>query len=157
MDEDRRARQVTQKARAEPVTLVCALDQAGDVGEHERVVADARHAEVRHERRERIVGDAWAGRGDGGDERRFPGVREADQADVGQQSELESQLARFALLAGLGAARRLVGGCREAGVAAPAASAARDHRLGVRDREVGEQLAALGVDDAGAGRDANDA
>ena len=61
VDEHRRAREVAEEARAEPVPGVRPRDQPGDVGEDEaRLLVDAHDAEVRHERRERIVGDARA-------------------------------------------------------------------------------------------------
>ena len=61
----RGAREVAEEARAEAVARVRALDQPGHVGEHEAaLVVDAHHAEVRDERRERIVGDARARRRD---------------------------------------------------------------------------------------------
>ena len=90
---------------------------------------------------------------DGGEDRRLAGVRQADEPDVGDEPELETEpvlRARFALLGVLG---RLVGGGLEVGVAEAAAPAARDERrLADRD-EVREQLAGLVVVDGRAGRD----
>ena len=84
------ARDVAQEAVAEAVAGVGALDQAGDVGEDEGgVLVDAHHAEVRHQRGERVVGDARARGRDAADERRLADVRKAEQADVGDQVQLE--------------------------------------------------------------------
>ncbi len=72
---------VAEKAVAEPVALMGALDEAGNVGEHEFALVAAHDAEVGLERREGIVGDLWLGGGDAGDERRFADVRRADEGD----------------------------------------------------------------------------
>ena len=50
------------------------------------------------ERRERIVGDLRARRGDARNQRGLAGVGESDQADVGEQLQLETQEPLFALL-----------------------------------------------------------
>ena len=94
-------------------------------------------AEVRRQRRERVVGDLRPRRRDARDQRRLAGVREADQADVGEQLQLEPQVLVFAGLARLHLARRAVGGRREPRVAHAAAAAAGDeHALAflARDR-----------------------
>ncbi len=91
---------------AEPAALGRALDQAGHVGEHELVVAPPHDAEVRLERRERVVGDLGLGRADRGDQRGLARVREADERGVGEQLQLEPQPPLLAVLALLGEARR---------------------------------------------------
>ena len=103
------------------------------------LVAEVEDAEVRLERRERVIGDLRAGRREGGEQRRLAGVREADEADVGDEAELEAEPALLARLAVLGVLRRLVGGGLEVGVAESAASAAGDHRLLAGRDEVGQR------------------
>ena len=104
-----------------------ALDQSGHVGDHEAaVVAEADHAEIRRQRREGIVGDLRTRRRHARDERRLAGVREADEADVGEQLQLEPQILFLARLAGLHFARRPIRRRREVRVAHAAAAAARD-------------------------------
>ena len=76
---------MAEEAVAEAVALVRAFDQAGNVGEHEIAVVDLHHAEAGMQRRERIIGDLRLGGGDGGEQRRFAGVGQADEADVGDQ------------------------------------------------------------------------
>ena len=97
-------------------------------------------AEIRRQRRERVVGDLRAGRRDARDQRRLAGVREADQADVGEQLQLEPQVLVLARLSP--AARRR--GARLVDVAKralprppwpPCATSTRWPRLG----QVGEQ------------------
>ena len=66
-----------------------AFDEAGDVGEDELVLVEPHHAEVRHERGERVVGDLGFGRAHHRDQRRLARVREADERGVGEQLQLE--------------------------------------------------------------------
>ena len=130
----RRARTARGRARRGGGTggraraLAGALDQAGDVGDHELgVVVDAHDAEVRLERRERVVGDLRLGGRDDADQRALADVGEPDERDVGDQLQLELEPALLAVLALLGEARRAPPVGQEPGVAAaaPAAAAAR--------------------------------
>src|SRR5262249_38349137 len=122
------------------------LDEAGDVGEDEAAaVAEADHAEVRRERRERVVGNFRAGPRGRGQERGLPRVGEADDARVGQELQLEAHGALLARRARLGGARRGVPRRFEMDVAAPAVAAARDDRARPRLVEVVEHLARVGV------------
>ena len=95
---------------------------------------------MRHERRERVVGDARAGRRHRADERRLADVREAEQAGVGEHAELEPERPLLAGLAGLRVARGLSRRCREVLVAEPAAAAVRDDHLVAVGAKVGEQV-----------------
>src|SRR3546814_1974994 len=91
-----------------------ALDQAGDVGDHEAAARlDADHAQVRIQRGERVVGDFRRRRGHGADESALAGVGEAKQADVGQQLELQPKQALLTLLARRALSRGAVGGTLE--------------------------------------------
>ena len=127
------ARHVAEEAVAEAVARVRAFDQAGDVGEDEGgVLVDAHDAEVRDERGERVVGDARPRRRDAADEGRLADVGEAEQADVGDQVQLERGAgAPRPSSPGCARARRLVGRGLVGGVAAPAAAAAGDDDAGV--------------------------
>ena len=131
---------------AEAPALAGALDQAGDVGDDELGgVVEAHDAEVRLERRERVVGDLRLGRRDHADQRALADVREPDERDVGHQLHLELEPALLAVLALLGEARRpaLVG--QELGVAAPAAPAGRGQPAVAVVQQLGEHLAAVQV------------
>src|SRR5690606_18364280 len=106
-----------------------ALDQAGDVGDHEAAAGlDADHAQVRVEGGERIVRDLRRRRGDRADEGGLARVREAKQADVGQQLQLELQQALLALGAWRELPRRAVDRALEVHVAQAALAAARDQQ-----------------------------
>ena len=84
------------------------LIRPGHVGDDEAAIVAQRHdAEVGRERRERVVGDLRTRRGDPRDQRGLAGVGESDQADVGNQLQLQPKLLLFARLrpARSGAAR----------------------------------------------------
>ena len=132
---------------AEAASLGRALDQPGDVGQHELVVLEPHDAEVGHERRERVVRDLRLRRAHRRDERGLPRVREPDERGVGHEAQLEAQPALLAVLALLGEARRPPG-VREEPEVAPAAPPAADasQRSPCVD-EVGEHLAGLEVAD----------
>src|SRR5262249_13099494 len=117
--------------------------------DHERpVVVELDDAEIRLERGERVVGDLRAGRGDAGNQCGLAGVGKSDEADVGEQLQLETEAALFAGAAGLVLGRGLVSGCGEAGVAASSASAARGYEALAGLGEVEQAVAGgLVVDD----------
>ena len=109
-------------------------------------------AEVRLERRERIVGDLRLGRRDHADERRLADVREADERDVGHQAKFETQPVLLAVLALLGEAGGAPLVRQELGVAATTPAPGRgEPPIAVVD-EFGEQLAGVEVEHRGADR-----
>ena len=113
---------------AEPVALVCAFDQPGNVGDDEAsFVTQADHPEIGSQGGERVVCDLGSCRRDSRDQSRFSGVGEADEPHVGQQLEPEPQIPDFARTPRLRAPRRLVGRAGEVLVAAPADPALGDH------------------------------
>ena len=143
MHEQACAFDVAEELEAEAGAFVRALDEAGDIGHHVGVEAHFDHAEVGLERGEGIVCDLRRRAGDGAQQRRLAGVRQADEPDVGQQFEFELEALVLAALAGLGDVRRLVGRRREVRVAAPAATALGDDQPITFEREVADDLAAL--------------
>ena len=76
---------MAEETVAQSHPFVRALDQAGQVGEHEFALVDAHHAELRMQRGERIIGDLRLGRADRGEESGLAGIGQADQAGVGNQ------------------------------------------------------------------------
>ena len=109
------------------------------VGGRPSSIPEVHDPEVGLERRERVVGDLGLGGREGGEQRRLAGVREPDEADIGDETELQAEPALLARLALLGVLRRLVGGRREVLVAEPAASTARDDRLLAGGDEVAQR------------------
>ena len=82
-----------------------------------------------------------------GDERRLAGVRQPDQSDVGDELQLDEELALFAGIAVLGEAGGLAGGGGEVLVApAAAATLGDEHALAVVG-EIGDDVAAFLVAD----------
>ncbi len=149
--------EVREKGVPEPDAVGRALQQPRHVGHGELArVVQLDGAEMRRERRERVVRDLGRRVRDAAQERRLAGVREAEQRGVADHLEPQMELGRFAVLADLGRARRLAHRRREAPVAAPAAAAARDHdtRLGVR--EIGDRHLAVRVEHLRAERDVDD-
>ena len=138
---------------AEPPALRGARDQPGQVGDDERALrVHAHDAERRRERGEGVAGDLRPGGGQPRDQRRLARVRVADHAHVGEQPELEVEPALGAGAAEVGAARRLVRGGREAGVAAAAGRSAHGPQALAGLGEVAEALAAVALGDDGAER-----
>ena len=66
------------------------------------LVAEVHDAEVRLERRERVVGDLGLRGGQGREQRGLAGVRQPDEPDVGDEPQLEAQPVLLAGLALLG-------------------------------------------------------
>src|SRR5690606_26676129 len=93
------------------------------------MVAQLHDAEVRCQRRERVVRNFRRCGGHGGEERRLPCVRLADEPDVCDELQLERDPARLALAADFPLARCTIRRRRERGIAAPAATAFRDDQL----------------------------
>ena len=148
--QDARAFDVLEKAQAEPLPFVRALDDAGDVGDDERpMVRQSHDAEVRLECREGIVGDLGPRRRDHRQQRALAGVRLAEQADVGDQFEDQLDPALLACFAGLPFARRLMGGRGEVLVAAPPAAALRDEQRLVGLDHLAEDLTRVRVANLG--------
>jgi hypothetical protein len=159
MDDEARAFEMLEKARAEAGAFMGAFDQTGNVGDHESATHAGRgvrigrdDAEVRFESGERIRGDFWTRGGDSRNQRGFSRVREADEADVSKETKFEAKVAFLAGPAGFVFARRLVPRLDERRVAittttAPAASG-EEALAGLR--EVEELLTGVGVEDDGA-------
>ena len=91
VQENAAAAHVLQELEAEAVALAGALDEAGQVGEGEALVADADDTEHRLQRSERVFGDLGPGVGDGGEQGRLARVGEAEQPHIGEQAQVESE------------------------------------------------------------------
>ena len=142
-----RALEVAQELMAEAVAA-CAPSISPGTSATTKLRSSLRRddAEVRRQRRERVVGDLRPRRGDARDQRRLAGVREADEADVGEQLQLEAQVLDLAGFARLDLARRAIGGRGEPRVAHAAASALGDEHALAFLGEIGEQPVAARPD-----------
>ncbi len=131
--EHARALEVREELVAEADALARPLDQPRHVGDGELpAVGPVDRAEHRAQRRERVVGDLRRRVRDPPQQRRLARVRQAGERRVGHQLEMQLELELAAGEAGLGEARRLARRRREAGVAAPAATAAWRRRAARR-------------------------
>ncbi len=136
----RAALDVAQEVEPQAAALRRAGDQPGHVGDGEDLLPRRDDAELRHERGERVVSDLRAGRRQRRDQRRLAGRGEPEQADVGDGTQLQDQVA---LLAGLAEQRetgRLAGRGRERGVAQAAPAPLGGDEPGARPDEVGDDL-----------------
>ena len=120
----------------EPRSLGRPLDQPRDVGEHELAVVEVDRAEHRLDGGERVVGDLRDGPGQPREQRGLAGVRQADEADVGEQLQPQLDPPRLALEPTFRESRCLAGRGGEALVAV----AARAPRATTTALAVGEQL-----------------
>ena len=125
------------------------LDQAGNVGEHEFAALRTHDAELRMQRRERIIGDLRLGRADDGEEGRFAGSGQADEAGIRNQFQPQPDPALLAFLAGIGVARRAVGGGFEMRVAEAAIAAFGQHEFFAELGEVMDQRFAILIENLG--------
>ena len=94
MQQEPAALDVGEELVPESGSLGRALDQAGDVGEDELALAVVDRPEDRLERRERVVGDLRRGPRHPRQQRRLAGVRQPDQAGVGEQPQVQLDPAR---------------------------------------------------------------
>ena len=132
------------------MTETCAFgstfDEAGHVGEHEALLGtDTNHAEMRMERRERIVGDLGTGVGDGRNEGRLACVGHAEKTDVGEHLKLKLErtvLTGFARSRLLG---RTIDRALEVKVAETALAARSEQLASAVNVQVGNHLAGIRV------------
>ena len=145
---------VREELVAQPGARAGALDQPGDVRDHELAVVALERAEHRLDRGERVVRHLRLRAREPGEQRRLPGVRQAHEAGVRLQAQLQLERPLLAGQAALREARGLAGGGGELPVAAPAAAAARHNRAIARVQQL-PAVAALDVLDDRAGRHAD--
>ena len=122
------------------------------IGQHELAAVAVHHAELRVERGERIVGDLRLRRADRGEEGGLAGIRQADQAGVGDELQPQPDPALLAGLAGIGVARRAVGRRLEMRVAEAAVAALGQHDALADLGEVGDQRLLVFVENLRADR-----
>ena len=136
---------MAEEAVAEAMTLMRALDQARNIGEHEFAPVAAHHAEPRMQGGEGVIGDLRLRRRHDREESRFPGVRQADEPGIRDELQPQENHHLLARLAGIGSSRRAVGRGLEIGVAEASVAALRDAHALADLGEIGKQgLAVLG-------------
>ena len=131
---------------AQAPALAGARDQSRHVGHDELDVTGFDHAEVRDQRGERVVGDLRPGRGHRRDQGGLAGAGEADQPDIGHRLQLEDEAALLPRLALEREPGRLAPRAREGRVPEAAPAARGGHEAGADAEQVGQHLAAGGLD-----------
>ena len=144
-----------QETKTQPLPQVRTFDDAGNVRDDEgAVAAQAHHAEVGLEGRERVVGDLGPGRGDDGEQGALAGVGLSHQSHVGDELERTSSISR-ASPSSPGSHSRgdwwVERG--EAGVTPTASAALGDQQTVARLQHLSNHLSGGLVADHGAGRD----
>ena len=134
---------VAQEFKAEALALGCARNQARHVGDGVPHVSGHNHAEVRHERGERIVGDFRLGGAHGCDQAGFACGGEAHQGHVGDGFEFENDVTFLAWFAKQRESRSATGAVGQCGVAKTAVAAGRHHELVSGMAKIGELLARM--------------
>ena len=87
-----------------------------------------------------IIGDLRARGGNAANQRRFARVWHAEQADIGEQFQFETQIALLAFRAGFALTRRAVGRAFIAGIAETMKTALRDQQVLAIHGEIANQL-----------------
>src|SRR5678815_2490763 len=135
---------------------VSALDQPGNVGDHERlIVIVGDDSEIRLEGGKGIVGDLGSCRRDARDQGGLSGVRKANQSDIGEKLQLQSKFFLFARQSVLGAAGRAVYRRCKVSVPMTAAAPGRDQHALARLGEIVKQFAGFKVVDYRSERDSD--
>ena len=136
--------EVCQELVPQAHALRGALEQPGHVGDGQlRAIVRLDRAELRLDRRERVVGDLRARVRDAVEQRRLAGVREPEHRGVGEQLEAELERPLLAVEADLRGARRLPGRRRVALVAASTGATARNDDACAVMGEIGDERARL--------------
>jgi hypothetical protein len=103
MQQHRAAFDMAEELIAQAAPFGGAFDQAGNVGDDEFMPVDADHAQVGMQRGERVIGDLRPRVRDGGEEGRFPGIRQAQQPRIGDQLQPQPERALDPRQPGIGA------------------------------------------------------
>ena len=148
---------VFEKSMPEPRALCSPRDEARDIREDERsLIAHANDAQVRRERRERIVGDLGLSPRHGPDERRLADIGEPEKTDVRHDLELEAEMSLLPRFARLGASGGAVVRRCEVNVPPSALAALRDDHSRARLIDVKEELVRVTIVDLRSHRNAHD-
>ena len=159
MYENARTRGVSQEGEAESRADGCPLNQSRKVGNGWStavVNAQFKNAKVRLKGSEGVVANLWLGRRKRGKEGGLPCVRQPNEANVSDQSELESHLTQFARLPFLCVSRRLMCCRGEVRIPETAAATTNQQHMLLSRNEVRNQVSTLCIKDCRARRHTND-
>ena len=125
MHDQGRALNVAQELVTQALALARALDETRDVGNDVRIFAGTHHAEVRHERGERVVGDLGAGGTHACNERGLAHRGKAHERGIGHKLHLELNPVLLGRLAELGKGRSAAHRRHKVGIAQAAGATGR--------------------------------
>ena len=147
------ALEVLEEADTEACPFRCAFNQPRDIGNYEALfIVHTHHAQAWHQGGKRIVSHFRLGGGDRTDEGGFAGVRHAQHPDIGQQHQLQLQVAFITRGTHGFLTRRTVNGRFETGVAQTVPAAFRHHQTLTVFGHIAHGLAGALVDNPGADR-----
>ncbi len=153
MAEHAGALDVSEETVADADALMGTFDEPRNVGENELLAIDGGNAEIGVERGERIVRDLRPGSGHRRQEGRLAGVRQTDEAAIGDELQAQPDRLFLTFLSGIGMAGRLVGRGLEVGVAETAVTAGRQ-TIAIADiDEVADERLAILLEYLRTGRD----
>src|ERR1044072_4595245 len=156
MQQQLRALDVSQKTITQTSSRVRALDQSRNISDYERTkVTEIDNAEMRLQRRERIVRDLRTRSRDSRDKGRLPRIRKTHESDIRQQLELELKVQLLALASSLMIARRAIRRAREVRVAETTAATTRRQPAIAVVTQVVQQITCRSLKDLCSNRNAN--
>src|SRR5690606_18441334 len=157
MQQQAGARQMLEKADAQAGTFGGTLDQPGNIGNDEALVAPhAYHAQIRHQGGKGIIGHLRLGRGHRADEGALAGIRQAEQTDVRQHLEFQLEVTRLARLARRSLPWRPVGTGLEAGIAQSVPAALSHQQTLAGAGQIADDVLGRSVDHRGTDRHRQD-
>src|SRR5690606_32601174 len=131
---------MAEEAVADADALRRALDEAGNIRQHELARLVAHHAKLRLQGGEGVIPHLRPGVGDGVDEGALARVGQAEQPGVRDQLQAQPHPHLLPRIAGDEPARRLIRRTLEVGVALAAVPAAQQHHALARLRQVGDHV-----------------
>ena len=156
MQQQAAALHMAQEVMAQTNAIGSTFDQAGDIGADKALFrANAHNAQNGGQRGKVIVCNFGACRADGADQGGLAHIGEADQANVRDHFQFQSQVHILTGQAGLGKARDLTGGGGKAGITPTAAAAFGHNNRGIAGK-IRHDQAGLGFFQHGAAGHADD-
>src|SRR6266478_1264638 len=144
---------MAEKANTQACAQVRSFDQAGKIGDHKRAAqlgavsasatVSVNNTQIRFQRGKGIVRNFRARRGDYGNQSGLAGIGKSDQADIGQEFQLQTDMVLFAWKTIFMFARSLMPGLGKVLVAPPTATSVCDQHTLACGGEIGDGRALL--------------
>src|SRR5712691_6105053 len=144
---------MAEKANTKARTQVRSFDEAWKIGDHERAAqlcavpasatVSVNNTQIRFQRGEGVVRNFRARRGDHGNQSGLAGIGKSNQADIGQEFQLQTDMPLLAWKTIFMFARSLVPGLGKVLIAASAPASVCDQHALARGGEIGDGRAML--------------